>query len=133
MESWSSNLSFNRRSVDDEVSEVGEDLLSSILRSDELEEGRSIVDELSTASSVRCEIDERNGATHSSPSSTRDEDLVREYSEQEGNIGLDTCERNRQRRYLTAPTGTYLGYGTQRELAASFVERFRRWLLESYI
>jgi hypothetical protein len=45
-ESGLSNLSLDARAVDDEVSEVGEDLLSSVLTRDEVEERRSVVDEL---------------------------------------------------------------------------------------
>ena len=46
MESGLARLSLDSRAVDDKVSEVGEELLSTVLRGDELEELRSVVDEL---------------------------------------------------------------------------------------
>ena len=48
-------LSFDGRAVDDEVTEVSEDLLRAVLRGDEVKEGRGIVDELRSGVRFGCE------------------------------------------------------------------------------
>lgn len=72
MKSRLSLLTLDRRSVDDEVSEVTEKLLGTILGSDEVEKFGSIVDE-------------------SGPGVSLDVGGVGEDSEQERNVGLDSA------------------------------------------
>jgi len=64
-------LTLDRRSVDDQVSEVTEKLLSTVLRGDEVEEFGSVIDE-------------------SSPGVSFDVGRVGENSEEERNVGLDS-------------------------------------------
>jgi hypothetical protein len=64
-------LTLDRRAVDDEVSEVTEKLLSTVLGSDEVEEFGSVVDE-------------------SGPGVSSNESRVGENSEEERNVGLDS-------------------------------------------
>lgn len=76
MKAGLSRLSLDGGTVDDEVSEVSEELLSTVLRGDELEELGSVVDE-------------------GGPSLLSDEDGRGENAEEEGDVGLDTCATRR--------------------------------------
>lgn len=91
-ESGLSNLSLDRRSVDDEVSKVGEDLLSSVLTRDEVEEGGGVVDELRGECQSTLLDECSNRSTHSGPRLSSDKRVVRENTEKEGDVGLDSSD-----------------------------------------
>lgn len=72
LELWLSNLSFDAGAVDGNVSEVGKELLGSVLGSDHSEERWGIINE-------------------SGPAVTGNEGIVGEEGGEEGNVGLDTA------------------------------------------
>ena len=82
-------LTFDRGTVDREVSEVAEELLSTVLALNELEQLRSVVNELrhnrpsTTAVSI-----ESYSSTYSSPGLATNEDIVGQEAEQERNVCL---------------------------------------------
>ena len=80
------DLALDRAAVDSEVAEVSEQLLRAVLALDELEEVGRVVDELMFGDEYETSIGKAN--THGSPGLATNEDIVRQQTEQEGDVGL---------------------------------------------
>lgn len=114
-ESRLSDLSLDRRSVDDEVSEVGEDLLGSVLTRDEVEKGGSVVDELRSGRSVdvlglSSQI-ARLTVVHVSPAT---------------NV---SCERTRKRKGMLVLTPRILNSTSARSILRRAISKVAPWVV----
>lgn len=83
-------MALDRASVDDKITQVGKQLLGTVLGDDELEEVGGIVDELYVRYTSALSSSDPVRWTYSRPGLAGDEDVVCQKAEKEGNVGLST-------------------------------------------
>ena len=117
-------MALDRAAVDGEVAEVSEQLLRAVLALDELEEVGRVVDELLFGDEYETSIGKAN--THGSPGLATNEDIVRQQTEQEGDVGLAyirKCSQTQTHPTHLDTTNTELDERTQHLPTRHFVRR----------
>ena len=117
-------MALDRATVDSKVAEVSEQLLRAVLALDELEEVGRVVDELMFGDEYETSIGKAN--THGSPGLATNEDIVRQQTEQEGDVGLAyirKCSQTQTPLTHLDTTNTELDERTQHLPTRHFVRR----------